>query len=122
MAQDYELGKWIREKFRSQAKFAEKIGAHPTLISRWMGGAGISEDYEKAIRKLGYTGLLPSEEAQDRAAGGPAPYVTREDAARDYGRLEGRIEALERAFERLAEGFRRHLEKEPGEAHPQDSA
>jgi hypothetical protein len=103
MAQETELGKWIREKFRSQAKFADKIGAHPTLISRWMGGAGISEDYEKVIRGLGFKGLLPAQEVEDAAAGGPAVYVTREEFAEEKGALRAEIrllrESLEKAFE-----------------------
>lgn len=96
MAHDLTLGKWIREKFRSQAKFGTKIGAHPTLISRWMGGGGISDDYQAAIRKLGYTGPWPADEAQDAAAGGPAPYVTREE----YAVLKDRLETLRKDLDR----------------------
>jgi hypothetical protein len=97
VAQDYTLGKWIRERFKSQTKFGAKTGAHPTLISRWMGGGGISEEYQTAIRKLGYTGPWPAEEAQDTAAGGPAPYVSREE----YGELVGRLKRLEEEMRAL---------------------
>ena len=57
--QDLNLGKWIKEKFGSQAQFAQEIGADPTLVSRWMGGAGISDAYQKKIRDLKYKGPFP---------------------------------------------------------------
>jgi hypothetical protein len=95
MAQDSILGKWIRAKFGSNVKFAAKIGAHPTLVSRWLGGAGVSEEYEKAIRKLGFEGLLPYQEAEAAPDG---PYVTAEELAewRGYWRA-----GMERVLERL---------------------
>lgn len=65
MAQENNLGKWIRAKYKSQIRFSEKIEAHPTVISRWMGGGGISEEYQAKIRKLGYTGPWPDEEAKE---------------------------------------------------------
>lgn len=98
MTQENNLGKWIREKFGSQTQMALKLGVNPTMISRWMNGAGISDDYKAKIRKLGYSGPWPHEEAQEAQTAG----VSRED----HWKLVGRVEAIERAFERLAEGVR----------------
>jgi archaellum component FlaC len=55
---------------------------------------------------------------------GPMPQAKKKGgiSEREIGRLEGRIEALERQVERLAEGFRHHMTKGPGEAHPQARA
>lgn len=90
---DSSLGKWIKGRFGSQVAFSEKMGIHPTRVSRWLKGQdGISTDYQDAIRGMGYEGSWPKEEAQDALAGGPAPYVTREE----YGALNARIEALEK--------------------------
>jgi hypothetical protein len=60
----------------------------------------------------------PYKKAQDAAAGGQPPYPTREE----FWKVVGRLEKLEAAFEKMGEGFRRHLEKEPEEAHPQGPA
>lgn len=57
--QHLNLGKWIKEKFGSQAQFAQEIGADPTLVSRWMGGSGISDAYKDKIRALEYDGPFP---------------------------------------------------------------
>lgn len=43
------------------------------MVSRWLGGAGISGEYQKAIRKLGYQGPFPEEE---ESAPGGGPFVT----------------------------------------------
>jgi hypothetical protein len=59
MPQDLNLGKWIKEKYGSQAQFAQEIGADPTLVSRWINGAGISETYQKKIRDLKFKGPFP---------------------------------------------------------------
>jgi transcriptional regulator with XRE-family HTH domain len=93
MPRDLELGKWIRERHKSQAAFAKKLGVDPTRLSRWLNlSDGISADYQAAIRKLGYTGPWPAEEAEDAAAGGPAPYVTREELAELRGALKAHVE------------------------------
>ncbi len=73
MTQENNLGRWIREKFGSQAQLAQKMGIHPTMISRWMAGNGMSEDYQAKIRKLGYTGPWPREEVQEAPAAGITP-------------------------------------------------
>lgn len=105
MTQEINLGKWIRSKYGSQAQFADKIGAHATMVSRWMGGAGISEEYQAKIRKLGYSGPWP-EDVKDSA--GEA--LTREEFAewRGYwkGGMEGvlaRLEALEDQVRKLSQ-------------------
>lgn len=112
------LGKWIREKFQTQAVFGEKIGVRQGRVSKWvLGQEGISPEYQKAIRKLGYTGPWPAEEAQDAAAGGPASYVTREEFAELRGALGARIDGLERALERMGE-IVRDLVRESEQSRP----
>lgn len=96
--QDFELGKWISGKWKTQVAFSEKLGVHQGRVSRWLNGQdGISAEYQAAIRKLGYTGPWPQEEAQDAAAGGPALYVTREEFEDVPGRLK-RLEEDSRAL------------------------
>lgn len=73
------LGKWITDTYKRKGDFAAKIGADPTLISRWMRGAGISEEYQAKIRKLGYKGPWPAEEAQEARQPSPAAGVSRDD-------------------------------------------
>jgi hypothetical protein len=99
---DYKLGKWIKERYGSQVAFSDKMGVHPTRVSKWLKAQdGISSDYQAAIRKLGYVGPWPAEEAQDQAAGGPAPYVTREELAELRGALRAHIEQWERGQEKV---------------------
>jgi transcriptional regulator with XRE-family HTH domain len=107
MPQDFELGKWISSKWGTQVKFADKLGVTQGRVSRWLKGQdGISADYQTAIRKLGYTGPWPAEEAQDAAAGGPAPYVTREEFAEERGALRAEIRLLREALEKMGEAIR----------------
>lgn len=58
------LGDWIKAKFVRKSNFAEKVGADPTLVSRWLGGKGISDEYQAKIRKLGYLGPFPEPERE----------------------------------------------------------
>ena len=117
MPRDFNLGRWIRDKYRSQAKFAEKLGVDPTRLSRWMNlSDGISDEYQAKIRKLGYTGPWPNEEAQESPALAGGPYVT-EKAFEDVpGRLK-RLEEDSRAVLPLVQAVRdldarvRELEK-----------
>lgn len=107
MLEDYELGKWIRVKWKTQIAFADKLGVHQGRVSRWLKGQdGISADYQAAIRKLGYTGPWPQAEAQDAAAGGPAPYVTREEFAESKGAMKAEIRLLREALEKMGEAVR----------------
>lgn len=59
MTQENNLGKWVKDKYGSQAQFAQEIGADPTLVSRWMNGHGISDAYKEKIRDLKYKGPWP---------------------------------------------------------------
>ena len=103
-----ELGKWIREKYDTQAAFGDKIGVRQGRVSKWiLGTEGISPEYQRAVRKLGYSGPWPVEEAQDTQAGGPAPYVTRDE----FLKWTGRIERLEEGFEKLGEVVRLLLQE-----------
>ena len=121
--QDSTLGKWIRDNFDSQIDFAVVVGTNPTQVSRWVGGAGISSAYQKKIRKvkykgrdLEYKGPWPADEAKDRAAGGPAPFATREE----YAVLKDRVETLrgdldkEKALRFALRGAVRQLAKAAG--------
>ena len=123
--QDSTLGKWIRDNFDSQIDFAEAVGTNPTQVSRWVGGAGISPAYQKKIRKveykgkrLEYKGLWPAEEAQDRAAGGPAPYVTREEFAEEKGALRTEVRLLRENLEKAYELIRDLALRLPEESRP----
>lgn len=108
LPRDSALGEWIREKFRSQAKFAEKLGVDPTRLSRWMNRVdGISDDYQAKIRKLGYTGPWPREEAQEAPAPAGGPYVTEKDFAEWRGYWRGGMEALLKRVDDLEDQVRK---------------
>jgi len=112
MQQDSNLGKWIREKWRTQVAFAEKLGVHQGRLSKWLGGAeGISDDYQAKIRKLGYVGPWPSEEAKEASAPVGGPYVTVADFAewRGYWRAgtERVLEEAEAMKKQIADLARR---------------
>jgi hypothetical protein len=116
MPDSKNLGEWIRSRWGSQDVLAEKLKVSVATVSAYKTGRiNVPPKIQDAIRKLGYVGPWPREEAKEAAA--PAGVSERE-----IGKLEGRIEALERQVERLAEGFRHHMTKEPGEAHPQARA
>lgn len=101
--QEYSnLGEWILGKWKTQAAFAEKLGVRQGQVSRWIAGANeISEEYQDKIRKAGYKGPWPSEEAKEAPAPAAGPYVTE----KDFGKLEGRIEALEKANSTMQEAL-----------------
>jgi hypothetical protein len=112
MRQVSNLGRWINEKYRSQVVFAEKVGAHPTMVSRWLSGKeGVSPDYQDKIRALKYVGPWPREEAQETPAQAGGPYVTEKDFAewRGYWRAgtEGVLERLATAEKTIADLVRR---------------
>lgn len=87
-----ELGKWIKERFGSQLAFAKEFGTTQGQVSKWVAGTeSISAANQARIRGLKYKGAWPREEAQDAAAGGPAPYVTREE----FEDVPGRLRRLE---------------------------
>lgn len=109
MSLSQNLGEWIKATYGDQGGLAEALvpPVAKNTVSSWKTGRnGIPPDYQKQIRKLGFKGLWPSQEAQESAAAPGGPYVTREELAELRGRLEGRIEVLERALERLGEGVR----------------
>lgn len=115
-----KLREWRKAKGLEQATLADKIGSNQKTYSAYETGRlkDIPPDIQAKIRKMGYTGPWPREEAQAAPANGQAPYVTE----KEFWKLVGRLEKLEAAFDKLGEGFRRHLEKEPEEAHPQAPA
>ena len=107
MPHNFQLGDWIRSKWGTQLAFAEKMGIHQGRVSRWLKGQdGISSEYQAAIRKLGYTGPWPTQEAQDAQAGGPAAYVTREELAEVKGALGAEMRLLREAVEKMGETIR----------------
>jgi hypothetical protein len=114
MTQSQTLGDWIKSAFGDQGGLAEVLDppVAKNTVSSWKTGRnGVPPEYQKQIRKLGFKGPWPREEAQEAAAAGPAPYVTREETAELKGRLEGRIEVLERALEKLGEAVRLLLQE-----------
>jgi hypothetical protein len=61
-----KLGEWIKVKWKTQGAFGDKLGVAQGRVSKWvLGTEGITEDYQARIRKLGYTGPWPREEAQE---------------------------------------------------------
>lgn len=110
-----ELGRWIKDKYGSQAGLADALGVQQSRVSKWVSGAeSISDPIQAKLRGMKYKGPWPREQAQ-----APAVEATPRE---DYWKLVGRVEALERALERLSEGFRHHMTKEPEDAHPQEPA
>lgn len=117
----FNLGEWIREKWKTQAVFAEKLGVTQGRVSKWLTAAeGVSADYQAKIRKLGYQGPWPAEEAQEPAPPTGGPYITEKDAARELGKLEGRIETLEKRLEEALEQLRDLYLRGPKESRPQE--
>lgn len=112
MPQDLNLGKWIKEEWGSQVAFSEKLGVQQSRVSKWLSGReGISQDYQTRIRKLGYKGPWPAEEAQESPAAAGGPYVTEKDFAewRGYWRAgtEGVLERLKAAEDTIKDLVRR---------------
>jgi transcriptional regulator with XRE-family HTH domain len=96
------LGEWIKDKHKTQAAFAEKMGVRQGRVSRWMSGEdGISPEYQEKIRKLGYKGPWPERQAQEAAAPAGATYVTREELAELRGAVRAHIEQWERGQEKV---------------------
>lgn len=88
-----ELGKWIREKHKSQAAFAKKLGVDPTRLSRWLNlSDGISEVYKLKIQKMGYSGPWPEDEAQEATAPAGETYATASALAELRGALKAHVE------------------------------
>ncbi len=98
------LGKWIKEKHRSQAAFAQKLGVDPTRLSRWLNlSDGISAEYQAKIRKLGYQGPWPADEAAPEPEGKP---VTRAEFDELTADLEDACEVIRFLLRALPEGSR----------------
>lgn len=92
MREYLDLGEWIRDKYKTQASFAEKMGVRQGRVSRWMSGEdGVSEEYQEKIRKLGYKGPWPERRAQDLASAG-GPFATASDLAEVRGALKAHVE------------------------------
>jgi transcriptional regulator with XRE-family HTH domain len=92
------LREWRKTKGWLQGDLADKLGeARPTYQKMESGVGPISPAVEAKLRKLGFDGKLPRQEAKEAPAETiPAAYY------REMGRLEGRLEAVER---RLEEAF-----------------
>lgn len=99
MAKLTSLGKWRDAKEWTQGDLADKLAVPRPTFQKMESGVGpISPKIQAKIRKLGYDGPWPREEAQEGAAEAiPAAVFHRE-----MGKLEGRLEAAER---RLEEAF-----------------
>lgn len=105
------LREWRRSKGWNQSDAAAKLRIAQNTYSAWeTGRSEIPADGERDLRKMGYTGPLPRQEAP---AASPADYVTRED----FWKLVGRLETLERAFEKQGE-IVRDLVRESEESRP----
>lgn len=111
------LSAFRKGRGNSQEEFGKKLGlSQATYQSYESGRTSIPEDVQAKIRKLGYQGPWPKDEAHEAKA--PAGDFTPRE---DYWKLVGRVEALERLVQNLSEGYQAHILKEPGKAHPQES-
>jgi len=115
------LGDWIRDEFKSQAAFAEKLGVQQSRVSKWLSGAeAIPETIRDRIEALKYKGPWPREERQKAPPTGEEYYVTREEFLELKTALKVHIEYWERGEEkvlqRLMDALRRieRLEKGGG--------
>lgn len=113
------LGKWIKDKYRSQAAFAQKLGVDPTRLSRWLNlSDGISDEYQAKIRKLGYSGPWPDDEEQIAPAPAGGPHATVSEVAELRGAVKAHVEQWERGQEkvlqRLEDALRRIEQLERG--------
>ena len=109
-----DLKAWRKSKGWTQGAVADKIGAiQGTYGAYETGRISIPAPIQAKLRKIGYDGPMPRQEAQDAPAAG----VSREDVATELGKLEGRIERLETAYEKLGE-LVRDLVRESEESRP----
>lgn len=120
MPLDFSLGKWIREKWKTQIAFSEKLGVHQARVSKWLSGIdGISDEYQEKIRKMGYKGPWPQEEAKEVSAPAGGPYATASDLAELKGAVRAHVEQWERGQEkvlqRLEDALRRIEQLERGD-------
>jgi transcriptional regulator with XRE-family HTH domain len=84
------LREWRRSKGWNQGEIAAKLRIAQNTYSAWeTGRSEIPADGERDLRKLGFAGQLPR---QDAAASAPAPYVTREELAELRGALKAHVE------------------------------
>lgn len=100
-----KLGDWIKDKYKSQAAFAELLGVTQSRVSKWLSGyEPIPDDFQKRIEGLKYKGPWPRQEAEETAAP-TGDRLTREDFLKAIGGLESRLKDLEGVVEDLAEGL-----------------
>lgn len=96
MAKLTSLGKWRDAKDWTQADLADKLGVPRPTFQKMESGVGpIPPKVQAKIRKLDYNGPWPREEAQE-AAGEVIPAAV---FHREIGKLEGRLENVERRLE-----------------------
>ncbi len=94
------LSEFRKSKGFSQEEMGKKLGlSQATYQSYESGRTSIPEEIKAKIKRLGYDGPWPVREAKEAAA----PGITPESFHREIGKLEGRLERLERAFEALGE-------------------
>jgi hypothetical protein len=88
MTQSQTLGEWINSVYGDQGALADvlKPKVAKNTVSSWKTGRnGIPPEYQRQLRKLGFTGPWPREEEPATASGGSEEVV----------KLKGRVEALE---------------------------
>ena len=110
-----DLKAWRKSKGWTQGALAEKIGAiQGTYGAYETGRISIPAPIQGKLRKLGYAGPWPAQEEAPQPAG---VIITGETFHREIGRLEGRVETLERAVERMGE-IVRDLVRESEQSSP----
>lgn len=84
-----ELRDWREAQGWTQNDLADKIGEPRPTYQKMESGVGpIRPTVEKKIRKLGFKGRLPRQEAQEEA-------TMPSGLAQEVAKLKGRVEALE---------------------------
>lgn len=88
-----KLKAWRKSKGWSQEELAAKVGANQKTYGAYETGRNdISAEVQAKLRKLGYTGPWPREEAQESTVPANGAYVTREEFAELRGALGAHVE------------------------------
>lgn len=102
------LREWRKSKGLGQGEIAEKIGIAQNTYSAWENGRNeIPASGQAKLRKMGYAGSWPLEAGKEApAAGGPAPFVTREEFAEARGAWKAELGMVREALEKMGEAVR----------------
>lgn len=88
-----KLGEWRKGKGWTQGDLADKIEEPRPTYQKWESGVslGIPPEIQAKLRKAGYTGPWPQEEAKEKARPQAGDYITREEFAELRGAVKAHI-------------------------------